>query len=74
MRNISNFENEFTIVIMNKKLYNNIKTIFFSAIESTQFILLTFVRKIAKLCGDIRQFVSDNIKEKILKKFKLENK
>ena len=56
---------------MNKKLYNNIETIFLPALESTQFISSSLVRQISKLGGDIGQFVSPNVKEKILEKFNL---
>ena len=69
LRTISDFENEFTMASMNKKLYNDIETIFLPSIESTQFISSSRVRQIAKLGGDIGQFVSQNTKEKIRKKF-----
>ena len=62
------FENEFTMASMNKKLYNDIETIFLPSIESTQFISSSRVRQIAKLGGDIGQFVSQNTKEKIRKR------
>ena len=71
LRTISDFENEFTMAAMNKKLYNNIETIFLPALESTQFISSSLVRQISKLGGDIGQFVSPNVKEKILEKFNL---
>jgi pantetheine-phosphate adenylyltransferase len=69
LRTISDFENEFTMAAMNKKLYNDIETIFMPAIESTQFISSSLVRQISRLGGDVGQFVSDNVKEKIIKKF-----
>ncbi|HSQ97599.1 MAG TPA: pantetheine-phosphate adenylyltransferase [Rickettsiales bacterium] len=69
LRTISDFENEFTMAAMNRKLYNNIETIFLPAIDSTQFISSTFVRQISKLGGDIEQFVSSNVKAKIKEKF-----
>lgn len=69
LRTISDFENEFTMAAMNRKLYNNIETIFLPAIDSNQFISSTLVRQISKLGGDIGQFVSKNVKEKIRLKF-----
>ncbi len=69
LRTISDFENEFTMAAMNKKLYNDIETIFLPAIESTQFISSSLIRQISRLGGDIGQFVSDNVKEKIKEKF-----
>lgn len=69
LRTISDFENEFIMASMNKKLFNDIETIFLPAIESTQFISSTLVRQIAKLGGDVGQFVSENVKNKIEAKF-----
>ncbi len=72
LRTISDFENEFTMAAMNKKLYNNMETIFLPAIESTQFISSTLVRQVSRLGGDIGQFVSENVKKKINEKFQIE--
>lgn len=69
LRTISDFENEFTMAAMNKKLYNEIETIFLPALESTQFISSTLVRQISMLGGDIGKFVSNNVKKKIEEKF-----
>ncbi len=73
LRTISDFENEFTMAAMNKKLYNNMETIFLPAIESTQFISSTLVRQVSRLGGDIGQFVSENVKKKINEKFQIES-
>ncbi|MDD2839567.1 MAG: pantetheine-phosphate adenylyltransferase [Rickettsiales bacterium] len=69
LRTISDFENEFTMASMNKKLYNDIETIFLPAIESTQFISSNLIRQISRLGGDVGKFVSNNVKEKIKEKF-----
>jgi len=69
LRTISDFENEFTMASMNKKLYNDIETIFLPALESTQFISSSLIRQISRLGGDVGKFVSDNVKEKIKEKF-----
>lgn len=72
LRTISDFENEFTMAAMNKKLYDNMETVFLPALESTQFISSTLVRQVSRLGGDIGQFVSENVKKKINEKFQLE--
>lgn len=74
LRTISDFENEFTMAAMNKKLYDNIETIFLPALESTQFISSTLVRQVSRLGGNVGQFVSENVKKKINEKFKMEAK
>ena len=71
LRSALDFENEFITATINKKLYNNIETIFLPAVESTQFISSTLVRKVSKLGGDIGRFVSKNVKKKINKKFQI---
>jgi len=73
LRTISDFENEFIMAAMNKKLYNNIETLFLPALESNQFISSTLVRQISRLGGDVGQFVSENVKKKISEKFQLES-
>lgn len=68
LRTISDFENEFTMAAMNKKLYNNIETIFLPALESTQFISSTLVRQISRLGGDVGQFITSNVEKKLKEK------
>jgi pantetheine-phosphate adenylyltransferase len=68
LRTISDFENEFTMAAMNKKMYDSLETIFLPAVESTQFISSTYVRQISKLGGNIENFVSKNVAMAIYKK------
>ena len=68
LRTFSDFENEFTMAAMNKKLYNSVETIFLPAVESTQFISSSLVRQVAKLGGNIGQFVSGNVEKKLKEK------
>ena len=60
LRAISDFEFEFQMACMNSKLAPEIETIFLTASESTHFVSSRFVKQIAKLDGDISQFVSAN--------------
>ena len=52
---------------INKKV-NNIETIFLPSLDSTQFISSTIVKQVARLGGDVKDFVSNNVREKLLKK------
>jgi len=67
LRAVSDFEYEIQMAAMNYRMYPEIETIFLSASEGTQFISSSFVKEIARLGGDVRPFVSDEIAE-ILKK------
>jgi pantetheine-phosphate adenylyltransferase len=69
LRAVSDFEYEFQLAGMNKKLDNNIETIFLMSDIENQIISSKFVKEIAKLKGNISQFVTKSviksIKEKI---------
>ena len=74
LRVVSDFEYEFQLAGMNKKLDNNIETIFLMSEVENQVISSKFVKEIAKLKGNIGKFVTKSvikaIKEKDLwKKF-----
>ena len=69
LRAVSDFEYEFQLAGMNKKLNRNIETIFLMSDVENQIISSKFVKEIAKLNGNISQFVTKSviksIKEKI---------
>ena len=69
LRAVSDFEYEFQLAGMNKKLNNNIETIFLMSVIENQIISSKFVKEIAKLKGNINNFVTKSviksIKEKI---------
>ena len=69
LRAVSDFEYEFQLAGMNKKLNNNIETIFLMSDVENQIISSKFVKEIARLKGNISQFVTKSviksIKEKI---------
>ncbi|MGH8162344.1 MAG: pantetheine-phosphate adenylyltransferase [Gammaproteobacteria bacterium] len=57
LRVVSDFEFEFQLATMNRKLEPHIETIFLTPDESTTFISSTLVREIARLGGDVGEFV-----------------
>jgi pantetheine-phosphate adenylyltransferase len=69
LRVVSDFEYEFQLAGMNKKLNNAIETIFLMSDVENQIISSKFVKEIAKLNGKIDNFVTKSaakmIKEKI---------
>lgn len=70
IRTTSDFEYEFTMAAMNKKLFEDVETIFLPALEATQFVSSTFIRQIASLGGDVSAFVTPAVKNKIYEIFK----
>ena len=62
LRVVSDFEYEFQMSSMNKKLNENIESIFLTPSESYAFLSSTLVKEIAELGGDISGFVSPEVK------------
>ena len=58
LRAVSDFEYEFQLAGMNKKLKNDIETIFLMSDVENQIISSKFVKEIAKLDGDIKKFLT----------------
>ena len=61
LRAVSDFEYEFQLAGMNKKLNNNIETIFLMSDIENQIISSKFVKEIAKLKGNISKFVTKSV-------------
>ena len=70
LRAVSDFEYEFQLAGMNKKLNEKIETIFMMSDLENQIISSKFVKEIAKLDGKINKFVTNSIVKKL--KYKLE--
>lgn len=61
LRAVNDFEYEFQLAGMNRKLSANIETIFLTPSEHLMFISSSLVREIALLGGDISQFVPPDV-------------
>ncbi len=68
LRAASDFEYEFQLAGMNRKLYPQLETIFFTPAEQYMFVSSTLVREVATLGGDVHQFVSPIVETAILEK------
>ena len=68
LRAVSDFEYEFQLAGMNKKLNEKIETIFMMSDLDNQIISSKFVKEIAKLDGKINKFVTQSIVKKIKNK------
>ncbi len=55
---VSDFEYEFQLAGMNRKLNNNIETLFLMSDVENQIISSKFVKEIIKLNGDIKKFTT----------------
>jgi len=69
LRAVSDFEFEFQMVGMNRVLNNSIETVFLMADARNQAISSKLVKEIARLDGDVSQFVSKNVQIELNRKF-----
>ena len=68
LRAVSDFEYEFQLAGMNRKLSKNIETMFLTPSERFMFVSSTLVREIAVLGGDISEFVPEIVVRAFQKK------
>ena len=68
LRAASDFEYEFQLAGMNRKLYPKLETLFLTPAEQYMFVSSSLVREVAKLDGDVNQFVSPTVEAAILEK------
>jgi len=61
LRAVSDFEYEFQLASMNRHLSDKIETVFLTPAEQYTFISSSLVREIARLGGDVSQFVDSKV-------------
>ena len=69
LRAVSDFEYEFQLAGMNRKLNNNIETLFLMSDVENQIISSKFVKEIVKLKGDIKRFTTKSTIKLLKKKY-----
>ena len=70
LRAVSDFEYEFQLAGMNKKLNSKVETMFLMSDVENQIISSKFVKEIAKLNGNINKFVTKSTVKMLKNKFK----
>jgi pantetheine-phosphate adenylyltransferase len=71
LRAVSDFEFEFQLALMNRKLDENIETIFMMPKDTYTFLSSRIVKEIARLGGDVRAFVPPHVGAALRQKLKL---
>tara|TARA_B100000029_G_C17182746_1_gene817567 strand:+ start:162 stop:641 length:480 start_codon:yes stop_codon:yes gene_type:complete len=69
VRTVSDFDYEFKMAVMNKKLHEDIETVFFNSTENFSYISSSLVREIVELGGDASSFVPKPIELILKEKF-----
>jgi pantetheine-phosphate adenylyltransferase len=69
LRAVSDFEYEFQMAGMNRRLSPELETMFLTPAEQYEFISSSMIREIAKLKGDVSSFVPQYVEDRLIKKF-----
>jgi pantetheine-phosphate adenylyltransferase len=69
LRAVSDFEYEFQLAGMNRRLAPELETVFLTPAEQYEFISSTMIREIAQLKGDVSCFVPDAVHQRLIEKF-----
>jgi pantetheine-phosphate adenylyltransferase len=69
LRAVSDFEFEFQMALMNRKLQGNVETIFLMPKEEYTYLSSRLVKEIARLGGDVTKFVPAPVANALRQKF-----
>ncbi len=69
LRAVSDFEYEFQLANMNRRLTDEVETAFLTPTEEYMFISSSLVREVAELGGDVSSFVSPAVRDALMKKY-----
>jgi pantetheine-phosphate adenylyltransferase len=69
LRAVSDFEYEFQLAGMNRRLAPELETVFLTPAEQYEFISSSMIREIAQLKGDVSSFIPENVNQRLIAKF-----
>jgi pantetheine-phosphate adenylyltransferase len=69
LRAVSDFEYEFQLASMNRHLAPEIETLFLTPDERYSFISSSLVKEVARLHGDVTEFVAPPVRSALLQRF-----
>ena len=69
LRAVSDFEYEFQMALMNRKLAQNIATVFLMPHERFTYLNSSIVRELARHRTDVSDFVPDNVRDALVRHF-----
>ena len=68
LRAVADFEYEFQMASINKRLHGELETVFLMAAEQQHFVASRFVKEVARFGGDVSSFVPENVARKLSSK------
>ena len=69
LRAVADFEYEFQMASINKRLHGELETVFLMAAEQQHFVASRFVKEIANFGGNVSSFVPTNVSKALKNKF-----
>ena len=70
LRAVSDFDYEFQMTLMNRRLNNDLETVFLMPSEQYSFISSSLVKEVVSLGGDVSELVPPSVKGALNQKFK----
>jgi pantetheine-phosphate adenylyltransferase len=74
LRAVSDFEYEFQMAGMNRRMYPDVETLFLTPSEQYMFISATIVREIARFGGNVSEFVHPSVRARLTAKVAAERR
>ena len=68
LRAVADFEYEFQMASINKRLHGELETVFLMAAEQQHFVASRFVKELARYGGNVSSFVPENVAKKLATK------
>ena len=69
LRAVSDFEYEFQLALMNRRLQHHIQTVFLMTDYQWLYISSTIIKAVASQCGDIKGLVPENVRLALAQKY-----
>ena len=69
LRAVADFEYEYQLASMNRRLYPDLESVFLTPLEENRFISSTLVKEVALHGGDVSQFVAPSVATALSRKF-----
>ena len=69
LRAVSDFEYEFQLALMNRRMNREIQTVFLMTDYQWLYISSTIIKAVASQCGDIKGLVPENVRAALAKRF-----
>jgi len=68
LRAVADFEYEFQMASIKKRLHGELETVFLMAAEQQHFVASRFVKEVARFGGDVSSFVPENVARQLASK------